>query len=53
MKQYLGITIIVLGALMLILSYFLHFEDINLYNAGALLVIIIGIVAHILMTKFQ
>ena len=51
MKQYLGILIIVFGALLLIVSYFVDLVDINIYNAGALLIIIIGIVAHILITK--
>ena len=51
MKKNLGIILIVLGALMLILSYALSLEDYNFYNIGALLVIIIGIVTHIAVTK--
>lgn len=50
-KQYLGLALIVLGALMLILSYVCSLEDYNFYNIGALLVIIGGIVAHIVLTK--
>jgi len=50
-KQNLGIILIVLGALMLILSYFVDLVDYNFYNIGALLVIIAGIVTHIVMTK--
>lgn len=51
MKQNLGIILIVLGALLLILSYVFSLEDYNIYNFGALLLIIIGIVAHIYITK--
>ena len=50
-KQYLGLALIVLGALMLILSYVCNLEDYNFYNIGALLVIIGGIVAHTVLTK--
>ena len=51
MKQNLGIILIVLGALMLIISYFADLVDYNFYNVGALLIIIAGIVTHIVMTK--
>lgn len=51
MKKYLGILLIVLGALMLIISYFFDLVDYNWYNVGALLLIIIGLIAHIQVTK--
>ena len=51
MKKNLGIILIVLGALMLIFSYFFDLMDYNFYNVGALLIIIAGIVAHIVVTK--
>ena len=51
LKQNLGIILIVLGALMLILSYVCSLEDYNFYNIGALFVIIAGIVTHIAVTK--
>lgn len=51
MKKNLGIILIVLGALLLILSYVFSLEDYNFYNVGALLVIIAGIVTHIVVTK--
>ena len=51
MKQNLGFILIVLGALLLILSYALSLEDYNFYNIGALLLIIAGIVTHIVVTK--
>ena len=50
-KQNLGIILIVLGALLLILSYVCSLEDYNFYNIGALLIIIAGIVTHIYITK--
>ena len=51
MKQNLGIILIVLGALLLILSYFADLMDYNFYNIGALVIIIAGIVMHIVITK--
>lgn len=50
-KLNLGLILIVLGAVLLILSYVLSLEDYNFYNLGALLLIIIGIVTHIYVTK--
>ncbi len=50
-KKNLGIILIVLGALMLIISYFADFVDYNFYNIGALIIIIAGIVTHIYVTK--
>ena len=51
MKKYLGIILIVLGALMLTISYFVDLVDYNGYNAGAFLLIVIGLIAHIQITK--
>lgn len=51
MKKYIGIILIVLGALMLILSYFADFVDYNLYNVGVLVLIIAGLITHIVLTK--
>lgn len=53
MKKYLGIILIVLGALMLVISYFVDLVDYNGYNVGALLLIVIGLIAHIQITKRQ
>ena len=59
-KQNLGITLIVLGALLLIISYFsaklnlgfmAELVDYNWYQMFALLLIIAGIVAHIVIAK--
>lgn len=52
MKQYLGIFIIVLGALLLIVSYFADLVDLNIWNVGSLFLIILGIIAHIVVTKY-
>lgn len=51
MKENLGICLIVLGALLLIISYFFELVDYNWYQVGALCMIIAGIVAHIVITK--
>ena len=51
MKQNLGIILIVLGALLLIISYFADLMDYNFYNIGALVIIIACIVMHIVITK--
>ena len=59
-KQSLGITLIVLGALLLIISYFAaklnlgfmaDLVDYNWYQMLALVLIIAGIVAHIFIAK--
>ena len=51
MKKYLGILLIVLGALLLIVSYFADFVDYNWYNVGAWLLIIVGLIVHIQVSK--
>jgi len=51
MKKFSGIILVVLGALLLVLSYFADLVDYNWYNVGALLIIIIGIIVHIIVTK--
>jgi hypothetical protein len=59
-KQSLGIILIVLGAVLLIISYFAakfnlgffaELVDYNWYQMFALLLIIVGIVAHIVIAK--
>ncbi len=51
MKENLGIILIVLGALMLIISYFAELTDFNWYQVLSLLFIIAGIVLHIILSK--
>ena len=50
-KKYLGIILIVLGALLLVLSYLVDLTDYNWYQGLCLLMIIGGIIAHIMMQK--
>ncbi|MCR4922065.1 MAG: hypothetical protein K5945_10255 [Bacteroidaceae bacterium] len=51
MKKNAGIILIVLGALLLILSYVADFMDHNWYQLLCLLFIIGGIVTHIIVSK--
>ncbi len=51
MKKNAGIIMIVLGALMLILSYLVDLMDYNWYQLICLLLIIGGIVTHIIVSK--
>lgn len=52
MKNYIGIAAIVLGALILVISYFTRtLVDYNWVQALALVLIVAGIVGHIIVTK--
>ena len=51
MKNYLGIVLIVLGALVLLVSYFAEWVDYNPVQFTGLGLIIAGLIAHILITK--
>jgi len=51
MKNYLGIGLIVLGALMLVISYFVDLKDYNWYQMLSFLFIVAGLVVHIIKTK--
>ena len=51
MKKNAGIILIVLGALLLILSYIADLMDYNWYQLICLLLIIGGIVTHITVSK--
>lgn len=52
MKNYMGIVAIVLGAILLVISYFTgSLVDYNGVQILALLLIVAGIVAHIIITK--
>lgn len=52
MKNYMGIVAIVLGAILLVISYFTgSLVDYNWVQILALLLIVAGIVAHIIITK--
>ncbi len=52
MKKYSGIILIVLGALLLVISYLTkELVDYNWYQTLCLLLIIGGIITHIVVTK--
>ncbi|MCF0196251.1 MAG: hypothetical protein HUK03_03265 [Bacteroidaceae bacterium] len=54
MKKYIGIGLIVLGAILLIIGHFQgELVDYNWYTIPCLLLIIVGIVAHIWVTKYN
>lgn len=47
----LGLIMIVLGAIILCLSYALNWVDYNWVDGTALLVMILGLIVHIIMNK--
>jgi membrane-bound ClpP family serine protease len=49
--KYLGLLLIILGAIILILSYPFGWVDNNMVNGGALVLMIIGLIAHIILNK--
>lgn len=50
--KYLGILLIVLGAIALVVSYFTGtLVDFNWFNVGSFLLMVLGLVAHILLNK--
>ena len=51
MKKYIGILLIVLGALVLLISYFAELVDYNPVQFTGLALIIAGLIAHIYITK--
>lgn len=51
MKKYIGIGLVVLGALLLVLSYFADFKDYNWYQGLCFLLIVAGVITHIIQTK--
>ncbi len=51
LKKNLGILLIILGTVIMILSYACNWLDYNWPNAVALLAIVAGIVLHIIMNK--
>ena len=51
MKKHLGIGLIVLGALVLLLSYCFELVDYNPVQFLGLGLIIAGLIAHIVITK--
>lgn len=51
MKKYLGILLIVLGAVLLLLIYLLDWVDNNVALFSSLGLMIVGLIAHILIQK--
>ncbi|MBO4612564.1 MAG: hypothetical protein J5671_05265 [Bacteroidaceae bacterium] len=51
MKKYLGILLIVLGAIVLLISYFAQLVDFNPVQFTGLFLIVAGLIAHIYITK--
>lgn len=51
MQKYLGIPVIVLGALLLVLSYFMDWTDNNTLQFCSLGLIVVGLIAHIAIQK--
>ncbi|MCD8266482.1 MAG: hypothetical protein LUC33_04935 [Prevotellaceae bacterium] len=52
MLKYLGILLIVIGAVVLLVSYFMEWVDYNPVQFCGLGLIIIGLVGHILLQKY-
>jgi len=51
MKNYLGILLMVIGTIVLFISYCLEWVDFNPVQFSALALIIAGVIAHIFITK--
>ena len=51
MTKYAGVCAIVFGTLVLVLSYFLDWVDYNWVQGLALVCIIGGLIAHIILSK--
>jgi len=50
-KKYLGAIIVILGAILLICSYFLGWNNYNGVQVGALVLMIAGLLLHIFLGK--
>ena len=51
LKQLIGVAQVIIGALFLIVAYLVGWTSSNLVLLSALLVIIIGIILHVKLTK--
>lgn len=52
MGKYLGALLVIIGTIMLVVSYISGtLIDMNLYQWGAIAVIVLGVVLHITLTK--
>ena len=50
-KKYLGAIVVILGAILLICSFFLGWNNYNGVQIGALVLMIAGLLLHIFMGK--
>ena len=50
-KKYLGAIIVILGAILLICSYFFGWNNYNGVQIGAMVLMIAGLLLHIFMGK--
>ena len=50
-RQLTGVALVIIGALFLILAYLAGWTSSNLVLLGGLLIIIIGIILHVKLTK--
>lgn len=51
MTKYIGILLIVLGAILLLVSYLCEWVDNNVVQFSGLGLILLGLIAHIVVTK--
>ncbi len=51
MSKYLGILLVVLGAIILLVSYFMEWVDYNPVQFGAFGLMVVGLIAHIFLQK--
>ncbi len=51
MGKYFGVLLIVLGAIILLTSYFMEWVDNNLVQFGAFGLMVVGLIAHIIIQK--
>ena len=50
-KKYLGALIVIIGAILLVCSYFLGWKNNNSVQVGALVLMIVGLLLHIFLGK--
>ena len=51
MEKYIGILMIIVGAIVLVISYLMQWVDNNIIQFSALALMILGLIAHIVITR--
>ena len=51
LKPYMGVALVLIGALLLIASYVAGWTSSNLVLLGGLLIVILGVIMHVRLTK--